>query len=374
MSGAVSRRVWGAALTLAILLLPALVGGVGIDQPPRLGEPEALARALEAPSADAVGSALVSYYGAAVPRDAIKAGAPASRELLPQARRAAVLGLLVVTGLLYLTVLMTRGRLTALFACLALAALPPAGADGYVLRAATPVAAFGGLATLVLMGFPVLIAQHRGLRRLLVAAVSALAVGAGLGLAVACGPRAGIYLLVPGFGLLLALAVTLLLGARAVRRCPGRPVPTVAMQSRVLPWVVLTVIVLGAAGGVSSVAMGGTAPFDGVVCERLLPHSAWLQVPLIALAGLGALRLVLAVGAHMGRRARVTPAALLVFYVGALILQRGCGGGDVDALLAAPALSIMVAEGALVTLYMAARALCPAAAREDSPSTPGAGG
>ncbi len=331
-------------ITVLVVGLPAWVGGSTLATAPAAGELDRLRAALESGPREAPVSAVVRAYAVAtLPATAEPARAA---ELLPRARLSSVLGLLAISGLLYLTVSMARRRLTALFACLALAATGPVFELGAVLRPEVPAALFGGLGVLLVVGFPAVVPRppaRRGWLRCLWTTVTA---GASIGLAMACVPHAGLYLLVPGFAALLSAGIAFRSGWRAARRGKWLRYPVRALPRRVLPWMLLAlgclalapIVVLGAVRGDPTALLPSPAP------APLLPGGV-LSIVLVVLAAIGGLRLAIGVGFRLGRAHRVSTAALLLCYVACMLLHWRIAGGQRDALCAAPALAVLVGEG-----------------------------
>ena len=345
------RGLAGAALTLLCVLLPALVGGIRIDAPARPGETERLVAAMQATDSRAPGSRPAHlYYTAALPAERDD-----TEPDLARARLASVGGLFVISGLLYMLLTLARRRSTGLLACLSLAALPPVWADGAVLRPEVPAAVFGGLAMVLLAGFPRQAAPRRGRRAAVSgwgAALAAMAaIGACIGLAAACVPASALLLLVPGGAMLLVVGALGLAAPRVLRRLPLPSVPVVAMQRRLLPWVLLSVVNLVMALLILDRYVVGEV--DPTVAEGgLLPDSWLAAAPLLVLAALGGGRLLLGVALRFDRSRKVSPDVLILLYVGVLLGQRVLGDRSTDALMAAPAFSILIAEGLSVLLVV----------------------
>jgi hypothetical protein len=342
-------------VTLLILWLPALVGGARLDEPPRPGELPRLEDGLDPAAASGpISWPLSWFYVAALPADATAAPS----RLLPQARLASVVGLLAISSLLYVLLVLTRRRTTGLLACFGLVVLPPVFRDGHVLRPEVPAAVFSLLAMVVVVGFPIILRRRSDAARWLSMLACGVVVGAATGLAAASVSRAAVLLLVPGSALVLlcgalALAIGPLLRRRPIERMPNR-----AMNRRLVPWVVLSLVNMMVAMPVLqlSLAVDGTRPpieLPPTVAQAgLLPASPFAAIPLLLLAGLGGLRLILAVGLRLPRLRRVTPDALLLIYVAVTIAQYAFGEVDTDALVAAPAMAVLLAEGAVGVLLL----------------------
>lgn len=349
------HRAVAAVVTMLFLLLPALVGGVGIDSPPRPGEQARLLAALH-PQAPATRSLPAdSYYLAAVSDAEV---APASAQALGRARLASVFGLLAISGLGYFAISMGRGRATGLLSCAGLACLPPVVVDGAVLRPEVPASVFGLLSLLLLVGFPAAIPTARTRRafgrwaRLLLLAA---AVGVTLGLAVTCLPATGIELLVPGGLLVLVVGLHLVRMTRLWHRRGVWRLPLAALTHRLLPWALLCVIVILAVLMLLRTAVEGE-PADlqaSLADVGLLPAALPARLAILGLAAIGALRLLLALGLRFGRRRRIEPGTVLGIYAAVMLMQRVFTVAPVDALPAAVALALLTAEGVMVVLIFA---------------------
>ena len=88
------RRFVGAALTLLLVWLPALVGGITIDSEPRPGELERVSRGLQPDGSTPHSWPAQLFYASTLPREP-DTGDPA--ELLGHARLASVLGVLAIS-------------------------------------------------------------------------------------------------------------------------------------------------------------------------------------------------------------------------------------------------------------------------------------
>ena len=88
----------------------------------------------------------------------------------------------------------------------------------------------------------------------------------------------------------------------------------------------------------------------------LLGDAAALAIPLLLLAALGATRLLLRIGLSLSRGGRLDARIVLGLAIAAPLVQRIARGAELDALPFAPALAVLVAEGAwLGVLFGAAR-------------------
>lgn len=350
------RRLAGHCLVLLVALLPALLAGSRIDAPPAPGEWERLAHAVEDPADSAV---VRGFLTAQVPADVSAvppAGTPAAARLLARARLIQVLGLFALSLLTYLALTLASGRARGLLCCAFLCVLPPLTAAGHVLRPETPAALFGLLALVLLLGVATL--QQPALARRASAATLAaagLCAGVALGLAAGSLPGAGILLLLPGLCatvIMVQLAVRLL---RALRRRLWVVVPVRAATGRLWPWAFAAVAALAATLLVLELAVpapGALAPSAATV--DLLPSAPWARWPLAVLAALGAFRLIVRAGLRLGRRGRPDGDFLLMLYCAILLAQRWLGDGAADALPAAVPMAVLLADGAVHAVLLAA--------------------
>ncbi|HEX5053822.1 MAG TPA: hypothetical protein VFZ65_18725 [Planctomycetota bacterium] len=356
------RPVATGCIVLAVLLLPVLVAGTRIDAPPTPAELEHLRSAL-APtgSTAAVGSEVARqfYVSMLFGTASVPADPEAAAAVVAQARTAQLVSLLGITLLLYLGVLLARGRLQALLAVGALLMLPPIGAEGHVLRPETPTAVFCLLSLVLLQCLAQSARQRHGGRapRLPFVAGLVLCATVAQGLAVATLPSSGECLLVPGVVLTIAAVQLGLRGVRVVRRQGLERLPIRSINGRLLPWTATALLAPAVALLLLSVAV--------VVPVEALPSSmstaglwpaAWpFRLPLFGLLGLGVVAGVLRVGLRFGRRGRIgADLVLLVFCVVFLATAIGTPDSD-DRLVAAPAMAAVLSEG-LRTLLVLLRA------------------
>lgn len=359
------RRPAVAAATLLLVLLPALVVAQRLGAPPHPGERERVLRAVAVapgqPVAD--GEVASSFYRSAL-RDVPIAPNDAAAPWLPRARLAQLLGVFGLSGLLYTAVLLAGDRLRALLACAWFAVLPPVLAEGHVLRAETPAALFAWLGQAVLLGLVAAERRRRG------ATWRAFAIGGcaliANGLAVAALPTFGLALFVPGIVLTLAALQLLVRVVRVGRRSGLLRLPYVACNRRLLPWTalalatpVVALVTMRLAAGDAAAAPGATvpAPLAATASDAgLLPTTGIAHWALLAVLGLGALGGVFRIGAEFGRCGRVT--APIVLWVGvALLLAGAWRSPSIDALPAAPAAAVLLAEGTLWVVFLLRRSL-----------------
>jgi hypothetical protein len=351
----VSRRPWlrqlvGQSLVLVVVLLPALAAGSRVDAPPAAGEWERLVRAASVPAAPDTGPRSLVADGftrlfAGDPKGRDAAGAAS---FLAMARLAQVAGIAAMAMLGYLVAMLALGRARALLTGLCLATLPPIASEGHVLRPETPAALFGLLGLLLLQCVPEL--QRPAARRrrrwpaiLLLGATLAFAIA----FAVAAQPNSGIVVLVPVGAAAMAAGQ---LAHRMLRALPRRRdwsrLPLRAITMRLWPWVWCPFATLVAGVWVLDVAVREPQALAPTSSDAgLLPDSAWLRVPMLVLAGLGALRLVLRTGRRIGRRGRLGPDFLLGLFCAVQLLSLvGRERGD-DALQQTVPLAVLLAEG-----------------------------
>ncbi len=285
---------------------------------------------------------------------------------LAQERLWGMLALLACSGLLYLLVASTRGRVVALLACCACACLPPVLLEGYVIRAEQWASMYALLGMLLFTGMPHLLRRGAGRRtgwlyglRLagLMLVVSLCFAMAGLSV-----QSQGILLLVPGGTLFLVVAAVLLAQLRIMRRRSMEQWPYKAAFFRLLPWLLMCLCNFLVAVWLP-LQMGSTAePVEGavpMVSELGLLPAHWLaRMLLLLLACLGALRLGLIIGLRLGRQTHLQPQTCLLVYMAVMLLQHILATAPHDALPVVPVMVILIAEGliALVVLLGMAEA------------------
>ncbi len=346
------RRLVGVAITLLCVALPALFAGATIDGPAREGELGRLAAAItERDLAEAHVDALWLGWLAG---DDPSPTAVAAR--LPLARLAAVAGILVTSALLWVTVTIARGRVHALLACGAFAVLPAVAVDGAVLRPELPTTVFAALAVLLLVNLPERLRVARCRRRvadLVSVGLLGVAVATAIGLAVAAAPAYGSCLFVPALATLAVIQRDGLALLRVLRRFRGLILPFRAVTLRLLPWAIPS---FGALVATTLLLPDGRESLPTLGLRGLLGDSAALAIPLLLLAALGATRLLLRIGLSLSRGGRLDARIVLGLAIAAPLVQRIARGAELDALPFAPALAVLVAEGAwLGVLFGAAR-------------------
>ncbi len=343
-----------AVVTLLVIAFPCLMAGRGIDAAARPGETARLQQAIADPGAEFGGPAVL-FYGATLPARASTDGVDALAQHVPMARLASLLGVLCASVLLYLTVLLARGRTLALIACLCFGIVPAVGSQGYILRPEIPVTVFGLLGVLVLQNLPNRLASRRRRPMATRAALSsayALVVGTAFALSAASSSQYGICLLVPGGCLLLCILLTGYRFILAVRRRPT-VIPLIPLFVRVAPWFVITVFSLVLMAAVFAVV----EPVESVTRleSGLLPAGSVARIVVLVLAPVGGMFWVFRAGMAMGRWRRLTAEIVLLVYCVALLLQRLSLPPGADALPAAGPLAVCLAEGVVLAMLAVRR-------------------
>ena len=350
------RRWLVGGITVLCLLLPALAAGTGIDAPPQQGELRRVGWALGVSDAESGGEVLRLFYGATIGSGAAAHWPAQAHQIVGQARLASVLAILATTLVLYLALAVSRGRGSALAACVALSVLPPVAREGSLLRPEAPAGLFGLLGVVLCLVYAWAVPRRPGigeLRRAVRLGVIGLYAGIAFGLAAACTPRAGAFLLVPMGAAVLVAALVVVRLPRWVRRFRRGGLPFAAITARLWPWVLLALLALGTTAIVQRVA-GAGEPLDVMphVAAPLLPERTVSRVPLWFLLGIGMVRMLLGVGFRLGRRRRLGLDTLLLLYVGAMLIPHVFRPQVQDALLAAPAVALLASEGALLLVFV----------------------
>ncbi len=354
------RSAAAAAVIVGIVVLPTLVAGSGIAAPPTSLEVARIAAALGGGGAGL--SELGSLFHratcwpepAAVPTDATALAA-----LVTKARFAQVLAVTCLSLTTYLAVMLARGRLQALLACLCLALSPVVVGNGHVLRSESLAAVFAWFALLLLQVQaqpPMLQARRRRLRRLDVFAMAGCASGA-LGLAVATMASVGECLLVPGVVLVLA---TLQIGLRGVRILRDRGllrVPIRAINARLLPWTVATLLAPAVAWWLLVRVSHGTDATPSPSPVALLPETVWLRAPLVFLFVVGCASGIVRTGLRFGRGGRIGADVVLLVQCGVFLAAAAGEPAGRDVTPAAPAMAVVTSEGLLALVFVVRRAM-----------------
>ncbi|HEB53339.1 MAG TPA: hypothetical protein ENI87_08810 [bacterium] len=355
-----SARVAAWCCWLLVLLLPTLVAGASIGADADAGERARLARILDGRHHPAQVDSQISrlFHSAAVPTRTWPVRRREQQALVVAARRSQVLGVTAVAWLLYLSVLLARGRLQALFACGLFAVLPPVAASGHVLRPQTPATLFVLLAVVLLQVAmrPAPARRRRSPRRSGVSTYGLLLCAAlAIALSVETMPSLGVALLVPGVVLLIGSAQLLLRTVRCLRRRGLAGTPVRAVNQRILPWT--SVAVAAPAFTVWLLANALTVPVEQIaITERtsaLLPTGTFLSPILAGLLLVGALVFVLRVGLRLGRGGRIGPELVLFAFCTLLLLDAALGDGRADPFPRAPAVAVVLGEGGAAVVALA---------------------
>ncbi|MBL9076499.1 MAG: hypothetical protein JNL08_03280 [Planctomycetes bacterium] len=345
--------------TLAVVLLAPLAAGAHSAAPPTAAELAALDAALaDGPARPAAGGEVTRHYfrsiggGAPLPAD------PADRErVLGQARLRQLPWIGAIAGATYLAVLLARGRLQALLACALLAALPPVAEAGALVRAEVPATALLSLSLLLLACFAGTVQRRdpaRGRRRGQLLGLG-LCAAVALALSVSALPSLGAVVLLPGLVVTVGGAMLGLRALRLVHRRGLTALPIRAWNARLVPWTALALVAPAVVIVVLRLAATGETTVPATPSAvGLLPAGAGWRTGVWALAAVGALAAVLRTGLRFGRGGRFDADLLLLVYC-ALELSATIGQpGPVDRLPAAPALAIVLAEGARVVVVVLA--------------------
>lgn len=356
-------RLAVACATWLVLLLPTLLAARNLGAPARPDELARLARAA-GPDTSGLETALArAYFARAGGQASLPDAAEARQAFVVRARLWQLATLLATTLALHAAVVLARGRLHALLACAAFALAPAVATDGHVLRPEGPATAMSAFACLLLVGVA---APARGTARrsrwLLppqrlrwgLAGCAALAIG----LTVALLPTQGAVLVAPGAVLVVAAAQMALRTARLVRRAGWLRLPVRAMNQRLLPWTCLS---LGApAASLVMLARSLRGPADAVAASvgdgDVVPAGA-AGVVVVAVGGLGALVAIVQTGGALRRRGRISGALVLFAAVAIACAARVQVAPERDGLSLAPAVAVLVAEGAYALVALGWRAI-----------------
>ncbi len=349
------RRTALVCVTLLCLVLPALVAGLGLGEPPRGHELARLQHAIAPASAPdrATNEVARQFFAFVVAGETVFPSEPGPQaQLLARARLGQVIGLFGVGLLLYLAVLLAHGRLQALLACAALAVLPPVLHEGHVLRPETPAALFAALSLVLLQ----CVAQQprTGARRTVHTAGLLLCAMVASGLSFATLPISAAVLLVPGIVLCVAAVQLTVRSVRIGRRQGLARVPLRAINGRLLPWTAAALLWPVIALGLLAIVVSG--PIDTLTATAStiawLPEGLLARVAFALTFATGALAAILAVGMRFGRRGRIG-ADLVLFVFCAVTLAGGAGNGEgTDRLPLAVATAAVLAHGARTLLVL----------------------
>jgi hypothetical protein len=361
-----SARIAALCCSLLLLLLPSLVVGRSIGEPALPDELARLERIVErsatGPRVDTNGSRL--FHTAAIAVASWPLDEAAQRALLVRARLMQVLGITALALLTYLSVLLANGRVQALLACGLLAALPPIAQAGHILRPETPATMFAMLSLVLLQvaSRPAPAYRYRSPRRsLMVGGGLMLCAAFAAGTACETMPSLGATLLVPG---VVLLAGTLQLAPRGLRCWRRRGLigtPIRSLNRRLIPWTAMALVapaitwwLLSNTLTVSVESLAVTQP-----ASSLLPTSTLGYALSVTLLAIGLLAFVLRVGLRFGRGGRITPDLILLVYCAVFLMTFLLGGRHHEPLPLAPAVAILLSEGArallVLTLGLAAR-------------------
>lgn len=343
---------WTSSILVAlIVVLPVLLAFVRLDTEPDAAEQARVEAAVSPQSKVSLSPALQLFY-----RSMAGAGAETDWQREPvvvtkRARLAGMLALFGLSGLIYVLLLLVRGRATASAGCLGLCMLPAFGEDGVVLRPEQCASLFGLLAVVLMAGFPLML-QVRRRRMSDRAAILALllVVGISLGTARSCHTGAWIYLAVPAGALLMSVMTLVLILPRAVRGKPWLLWPTRAAARRYVPWMFLVLCSFGLT--LLALSQGVPNAPNTVMTTGLLPENPWLAAGLILVGTVGGLRMALGVGLRIGRLRRVRPDTVLFLFVAALIMQHFLQHERYDRLPAATAYACLLGDGAMTILVL----------------------
>jgi hypothetical protein len=351
------RHLVVAGLLLAILALPALLAGAHLDAPAGAEEVQRVSSALRGGGGPSASDVARQFFLATIsPAPAAMPTQPEAIALLmARARLVQVMFLFALSGGVYFAVLLARGRVQALLACLFLPMLPPVASEGQILRPETVSTLFGVLALLLLQSLAQTI-PRRSSKRVFVhnavlvgyCVVSAVA----LAMALAALPARGVGLFVPG---LVMSAAALQIGARMlpiVRRKGIWSLPMRSINRRLWPWTIVSLA--GPAIGLLLLVHTLHVPVDRLPASHsevgLFPVAWWFRVPFFALLCLGAVAAVARIGLRFGRRGRVGADFVLLAY-GAIHLTGAIGVADLDLLPAVPAMAIVLSEGVYAAIH-----------------------
>ena len=346
--------------SLLVLLLPSVVAGLSISSDAQPDEVARVERIVERrPSGQQLDSSSSRiFHTAAISTATWPAAESAQHALLVRARLAQLLGIVGVAFLVYLSVLLARGRLQALLACGLMAGLPPVSQAGHILRPETPATIFALLSLLLLQvaSRPAPQDRHRSPRRSRIIGFG-LMLCASLASAMACEalPSFGATLLVPWIVLVAGACQLAKRGIRCLRRRTlyGTPIPSI--NRRLIPW---TATALAAPAItwwlLSSTLTGGVESL--AVTERtseLWPQSTVGYAITVLLLLTGLVAGVLRVGFQLGRGGRIGPDLILLVYCAVFLMTGLTTDRSVDPFPLVPAVAILWSEGLRAWLFLA---------------------
>lgn len=344
------------------VLLPGLVAGVRLSAAPAPGELARVQRAV-APGPTVAPDSEIGrlFHRATLPAGTtFPADAAAQAALLARARLAQAGGMAGVGLLLYLVVVVARGRVQALLACIALACLPPVALEGHVLRPETPSVLLAGLSLLLLQCLAQ--APRRAGRHWTRAVTAGGLVGCAMlacGLAVATLPSNAASLLVPGVVLTVAAGALFLHALRTGRARGLARVPVRALNARLLPWtaaaLMTPVVVLWLLSAGVGVPVDAVAP--SVSAAAAWPAALPGRFLVFGLGALGAASGVVRAGVQLGRSGRITADLVLLVACAVTVVGAFAGVPGADRLPAAVLTAVLLADGARTLLVVLARLL-----------------
>ena len=337
--------------TLLVVTLPAMVAGAQLAAPPGPFEPGLVEHALlPAAEAGARSEVVTAFVQSVIGEPRWPVEESARLALLLQARLAQVIGLWLLSGLLYGCVLLASGRVQALLACVCLALFPSVCRDGPVLRPETPAVVLAMFAILLLQCLTRAPRDGRQLAawshwlRLFALAMCAMVANA---LAAAALPSRGEVLLVPGLVLTLAALQMGVRGLRIRRRRSLLAVPLPAINRRLLPWTAMAVLTPGVACWLLTRAVVGSteALVPTLGMHDWLPEPLALQIATIALMVFGGFVAVVRIGMRFGRASRLGPDLVLLVAAAVALAVSVTEPAGQDGLPAALPTAVLCSEG-----------------------------
>jgi hypothetical protein len=354
--GALARRLASFSLTVLVIVLPALAGARGLEQPVRASERASVRLALD----DERGRSPVTLWwriwlpapllAEAADRGADAIPDPDLDEVVPGVRLGNLLLLFVISGACFGAVALTRGRVAAAAACITLAFLPPIAIEGHFVRPEPVGLAFAALALVVLLGLP----PHLRLRGSPVVVLGfGLTTATLIAFAIASTPFYGSYFWLPGGSLLgAAIPLTLRWGRPMARGRYLRPPPGHGFAKRLLPWLLpslaslpLAFWALGSAGAVARAMHPAPAEVSA------LPASIVAASATVLLAAFGGAFLTLRVLHDMLRERRTTRAVVFAAFVVPLLVRGVRADAGFDMLPTALALAMVCGFGVAAGLW-----------------------
>jgi len=355
-----SPKVAALCCSVLVLLLPTLLVLLSIGEEAAPGELQRLERVVEGrPPGQQIDTSTSRLFHSAAVADAVWPDqADAQQALLVRARLAQVVGITGLAFLIYLVVLLARGRLQALLSCALLALLPPVFEAGYVLRVETAGTLFALLSVVLMQVASLPTPRHRAQqpRRARIVA-GGLMLCAAVAIAVTCEamPSLGEALLVPGVVLVLGAVQMAFRGRRLLRRRGLMGTPIRAINWRLIPWTALAFFapavslwVLNQSYTVSVEQLEVTARHSS-----LLPQGTFGFALCATLLAVGAVSWIVRVGVRFGRGGRISPELILFSFCAVFLLTALGDPVERDPLPLLPAAAIVIGEGAHAVLVLA---------------------